>query len=327
MKLGVLKSLKNLGAAVKGAGSSAKFKLHKNAPTILMVAGGAGTAVAMGLAIKKTMDIGDILTEHENEIRRIKQIEADYASQGKEVKLAKETTAVYTNTVFSVARLYALPLTIEGISLFCIFMSHKMMSKRVATIGAAYATLDAGFREYRKRVAEKFGEEAEKKIRLGAKEIEVEKESVDDDGNKIVTKETIEVVDKNSCDYEKLFTRANKYWDDSEDIVQFFFLQTQRQLNEKLKARSRGGRVGSLTLNEAYQMHGFEPTVPGMVVGWIYDRKQPYGDNYIELTVTKVKVVNENGELEDAYKVDYNVDGDIYKELYRRDLALRDRAS
>lgn len=324
--MNIAKALKNAGKSLKSAGSSAKFKINKKAPTILMFVGGAGTVVAIGVACVKTRQLDDILSEHEKQLERIKRIEEENAKRGNNTKLAKETTAVYANTGIRMARLYALPIAIEFTSLFCIMKAHSMMTKRLATLGAAYATLDAGFREYRSRVAEKFGEEAEKKIRLGSKEIEVKKEIVDEDGNKTIATEKVEVVDPSCCDYEKLFTRANPYWDDSEDIVQYFFLQTQRELNEKLKARSHGGRVGSVVLNEAYRMHGFEPTIPGMVVGWIFDRSHPFGDNYIEFKVTKVKVVNENGELEDAYKVDYNVDGNIYKELHERDLALRVRA-
>lgn len=318
-----LKGLTSIGSGIRNIGSGLKFKVHKKAPTILMVAGGVGTVVAMGVAISKTRHLDCVVAEHNEKMRRIKQIE-----QANNTKLAKETTKTYVETVGNIARLYALPLTIEGASLFAMFTAHKMMNKRVATLGAAYATLDAGYREYRNRVADKYGKDEEKKLRLGTQTMEIDNEKTDDDGNRIVETEKVEYVRPNTSEYRKLFTRSNPYWDNSKDVLKHFFLQVERELNDKIRARARGGKgIGWLTLNEAYKRLGFQPTTPGMVIGWLRNRKDPMAKGIIELEVTEVQVLNENGIMETAYAIDFNVTGNVYQELHELDLMSQGRAS
>lgn len=316
-------NLKAIGSSIRNFGSGFKFQVVKNAPTILVIGGGVGTVVAMGVAISKTRQLDGIVSEHEEKIRRIKQLEA-----ANNTKLAKETTMAYVETAGNIARLYALPLTIEGASLFAIFTAHKMMNKRVATLGAAYATLDAGYREYKARVAEKYGAEEEKKLRLGTKTVTVDEETTDEDGNRVIESKTVEYVRPDQSEYRKLFTKANPYWDNSPDVIKHFFLQVERELNDKIRARARGPKgIGCVTLNEAYKLLGFEPTTPGMVIGWLRNRKDPMAKGIIELEVTEIQVMNENGVMERAYAVDFNVTGNVYQELHQLDLALQGQAS
>lgn len=88
------------------------------------------------------------------------------------------------------------------------------------------------------------------------------------------------------------------------------FLRSQQNFaNDKLKAN------GHLTLNDVYDMLGFHDSKAGMVVGWIYDLDHPNGDNYVEFDVKKVNLPNEQGGYEEAYAIDFNVDGNIYNEM------------
>ena len=86
-----------------------------------------------------------------------------------------------------------------------------------------------------------------------------------------------------------------------------FFRSQQNFLNDKLRVK------GFLTLNEAYVALGFKETKAGMVCGWVYDKKNPNGDNYVEFDVKEVCIMNENGYYEGAYAIDFNVDGNIYE--------------
>ena len=87
-----------------------------------------------------------------------------------------------------------------------------------------------------------------------------------------------------------------------------FLKQQMNYANDVLKKR------GYVFLNEVYEMLGIPKTKAGKIVGWIYDEKNPIGDNFIDFGI-----YNENREknrdfvngYERVILLDFNVDGDI----------------
>jgi hypothetical protein len=79
---------------------------------------------------------------------------------------------------------------------------------------------------------------------------------------------------------------------------------------------------GSLFLNEVYDLLGIERTKTGAIVGWIYDKNNPVGDNEVDFGIFDVKFHDDmvgdglaqrrfvNG-LEDVVLLNFNVDGPI----------------
>lgn len=319
-----------IGGKIKGFAHAIKSGAKHHSPEILMAVGTVGVVTTTVVACVQTRKLDDVLTEHEENLDRIKALREKSAEVGEPSNYGKETVMVYTNTTFKIARLYALPLTLGAASLFCFFGAHRILKKRVLALAAAYNTLDAGFKQYRGRVADRFGEEVEKQIRHGITTKEVEETVVDENGEEKTVKNTYEVADGGESPYQRYFTRHNPHWDRSPDTMRFFFNSEMGAMNNLLKARAHTNpfHVGIVTWNEVLERLGFD--IPsdgsGLVVGWMYDADQPYGDNYIEFDVKPCFVPGENGKLEQAYSIDFNVDGNIYKELHRRDLALRDRA-
>ena len=56
-----------------------------------------------------------------------------------------------------------------------------------------------------------------------------------------------------------------------------------------------------------------------MVYGWIYHKYNPFGENKVKFRIKKVHVPNENGHgYSIGYAVDFNVQGNIYKEKLKR---------
>ena len=62
----------------------------------------------------------------------------------------------------------------------------------------------------------------------------------------------------------------------------YYLLALQAQANDRLKSR------GHLFLNEVYEMLGFRLTKAGAVVGWIYDPREPMGDNFVDFGMFEV---------------------------------------
>ena len=322
----------SLARGVKGLAYAAKSGVIKHSPEILMGVGTVGVITAGVMACVQTRKLDDVLNEHEDRLNRIKNLQTKSAELGEPQNYGKEAVMVYGSTSLRIARLYALPLTIGAASLICFFGAHKILNKRLLGLAAAYNALDTTFKQYRGRVTDRFGEEVERQIRHGIVSKEVEEIVVDENGEEKTVKKTVNVTEEGIAGaYVRYLTRHNRMWDRSPDVIKFRLLAEQRAANDKLKARARTNphHVGMLTFNEVLEPMDFD--IPddgsGLVVGWIYDEKHPCGDNFVEFDVTPVMIPGENGKLEQAYAIDFNVDGNIFKELHDRDLARRELAS
>ena len=287
----------------------AGFKVKKHSPEILVVVGVAGVVTSTVMACKATTKAGDILEEHKNQMNAIDQVVKMDRDDYTEEDHKKDTTIVYTQTAIKFVKLYSPSIMIGVLSLGCIIYSHNILTKRNAALAAAYATVDRGFKEYRGRVVERFGKELDHELRYNIKAQEFEKTEVDKKGNEKVVKETVNVADPNLySDYARFFDDGCNGWSkDPEQNLTFLKCQ-QAYANEKLKAN------GYLFLNDVYKMLGIPATKAGQIVGWIYDEKNPIGDNFVDFGLYDMNkpVVRDfvNG-YERTILLDFNVDGNI----------------
>ena len=287
----------------------AGFKVKKYSPEILVVVGVAGVVTSTVMACKATTKAGDILEEHKNQMNAIDQVVKMDRDDYTEEDHKKDTTIVYTQTAIKFVKLYSPSIMIGALSLGCIIYSHNILTKRNAALAAAYATVDRGFKEYRGRVVERFGKELDHELRYNIKAQEFEKTEVDKKGNEKVVKETVNVADPNLySDYARFFDDGCNGWSkDPEQNLTFLKCQ-QAYANEKLKAK------GYLFLNDVYKMLGIPATKAGQIVGWIYDEKNPIGDNFVDFGLYDMNkpVVRDfvNG-YERTILLDFNVDGNI----------------
>lgn len=329
MKGDYILKIKGITKGIKGLAYAVKAGTKRRSPEILMAIGTVGVIATTVTACVQTRKLDDVLTEHENTLDRIKTLRTKSAELGEPNNYGKETVMAYTATTLRVARLYALPLTIGAASLFCFFGAHRILKKRTLALAAAYNALDAGFKQYRGRVADRFGDEVEKQIRHGITPKEIEETIVDENGKEQIVKKTVEVADGKTSPYQKYFTRSNPNWDNSPDSIYFFFKSEQDAMNNLLKHRAYTNPkgIGVVTWNEVLERLGFEMPMDGsgLLVGWMFDAANPLGDNYIDFDVKSVMLPGEDGVLERAYSIDFNVDGNIYKELNDRDLVRRGR--
>lgn len=286
-----------------------KFVKYKK-PEICMIAGGIlGAAAVVTACIQTKKGFDKVASEHKVRIEKARSLPEDDPKKGKAIIFA------YGKTVLSGARLYAGPLGLFTFSMVSFFSAHHTMKLRNAGLAAAMTGLRKEFDAYRCRVADNVGEETEEKLYFGTKTKEIKESQIDEDGNEVF--ETVladDIIDDvEDSDYVKYFTKGNPNWDRSPDLNMFFLNQQMRNATDRLKYN------GELTLNEVYDMLGFERTEAGMVVGWIYDKYNPFGDNEVIFRYKKVHVPNENGNgYSIGYAIDFNVDGNIYNEKIRR---------
>ena len=62
-------------------------------------------------------------------------------------------------------------------------------------------------------------------------------------------------------------------------------------------------------------MLGLPRTKEGQVVGWIYDEKDPIGDNFVDFGITENRNTDFINGRENVAFLDFNVDGNIMKHI------------
>ena len=260
------------------------FKLRKHSPEILTTAGVIGVVIGTVLACKATTKAGDILADaaHDlDEVHRCAQdaeLEEDYTT----ADAKKDTASIYIRTGARLAALYAPAVTVEALSLTAMISAHCVLRKRNLDLAAAYAALSTGFKQYRSRVAERFGDDVEREIRHNLRAMVVTEEQEDDNGEKTAINKTIKVANSavdGYSDYARFFDEASPYWEKDSEYNLMFLRAQQNFANDKLKAQ------GYLFLNDVYDMLGIPRTKAGQIVGWRYNPDHGVGDNYIDFGI------------------------------------------
>lgn len=290
------------------------FKFKKHSPEILVGAGIVGVVTSGVMACKATTKLDEILEEPKEKIEKIHELmeNPDMVPEGKEYTEEdgkKDLTIMYVQSAVKVAKLYAPAVAVGTISIAAILGGHHILRKRNFALAAAYATIDKGFKEYRGRVIERFGEELDRELKYNLKAKEIEETVVNEDGTETTVKKTVNVANLSDySDYAKFFDDGCNGWTKDPEFNLMFLKDQQRYANDLLKSK------GHLFLNEVYDMLGIQRTQAGQIVGWIYDEKHPVGDNFVDFGI--YNVYNEaNRNFVNCYErtilLDFNVDGDI----------------
>lgn len=300
--------------------NQAGLKIKKYSPEILMVAGIVGTVTAAVTACKATLKVKDVMSEKEelqNDIHKcLENPDVDYTEEDSKEDLTK----VYAQTGVKLIKLYAPSVVLGGVSIASIVMGQKILKKRNIALAAAYTAVDKGFKKYRANVVERFGEKVDKELRYNIKAKEVEKKITDKNGKEKTVKEIQYDIEgnplENISEYARFFDEATSTEHHKDAEYNLMFLRRQQDYaNEVLKAK------GHLFLNDVYEMLGIPKTKAGQVVGWIYDEKNPNGDNYVDFGIYRLSGYEPSDERKRAFVngyernilLDFNVDGPIYE--------------
>lgn len=287
------------------------LKLKKHSPEILLAAGVVGVVASGVMACKATLKVEEIIDDAKHKIDTIHEVSADptMAEKYSDEDSKKDLAIVYTQTAVKLIKLYGPSVALAGVSLGCMIGSNRILNKRNVALAAAYTAVDKGFKEYRGRVIERFGKELDKELKYGIKAKEIEEVSVDEKGKEVSTKSTVEVMDPNNYSpYSIIFDDGNAGWDPDPELTKYFLIQQQNWANDRLKAK------GHLFLNEVYDMLGAKRTKAGAQVGWVYDEKNPVGDNYVDFGIFDIYNPKSRDFVNGYEKVivlDFNVDGVI----------------
>lgn len=288
------------------------FKLRKHSPEILAVAGVVGIVTSTVMACKATTKVSTILDEAKKDIDTIHYAveNPDALTETYTVEDSKkDLTIVYANAAGKLIRLYGPSVALGTLSIAAMLTSNNILRKRNIALAAAFTTVDKGFKDYRGRVVERFGEELDKELKYNIKAKEIEETVVNEDGTETTVTKTVNVADPNRySEFARFFDDGCTGWSKDSEYNLMFLKHQQNHANDMLKAQ------GYLFLNDVYDMLGIPKTKAGQVVGWIYDEKAPIGDNFVDFGI--FDIYNEKARdfvngYERTILLDFNVDGNI----------------
>lgn len=294
--------------------SKTRFQIQKNSPTILVVSGIVGVVTSGVLACRATLKASSVVAEAKDEIELIREVVEPEAAK-------KELARAYLKVGVALAKLYLPAVGLGALSISGILGANHILSKRNAALAAAYATIESGFREYRARVIDKFGEAVDRELRFAEQTEKLEVTEVGEDGKTKKTKKNVQVTALNALsDYARYFdfeTSPTAAAVGDIDYNLMYAKAHQNYANDLLTAN------GYLFLNDVYGMLGLERSLAGQVVGWVYekDAADKVGvDNYVDFGIREVYKRDEHGNLTKTLLLDFNVDGDIWSRAAQKKL-------
>lgn len=281
------------------------LKTQKHSPTILFGAGVIGVVGTVVLSSRATLKVDEVLTEHDKRMMDIKSAAGLGQQNYTEQDMRSDIRIVYTQTAIKIVKLYG-PSVILGVSaIIALTGSHRILTTRNAGITAAYAALDQGFKEYRKRVVDEFGEDKDRELRYGSEERTIVEDT--ENGPKKVRVKT--VGPHGASIYARFFDEHTKNWQPSQMANKTFIQCQQVWATDLLRSR------GHVFLNEVYDMLGLERSSEGQQVGWLLDGD---GDGYIDFGIMQ----KNNERVHDfmfgranTVLLDFNVDGIIMDKI------------
>lgn len=291
----------------------AKFKVKKHSPEILVIAGVVGTITSAVMACRATTKLSGILEESKNTEETIKNGVEDGQINGTEYTEEdgkKDLRITKIQTGVKIVKLYAPSVILGGLSITAMLTSNNILRKRNVSLAAAYAAVDKSFKDYRGRVKERFGDELDKELRYNIKAKEIEEVVKDEKtGKEKVVKKTENVSYFDDCsEYAKIFDSGCTGWTKDPELNLMFLRKQQDYFNDRLQAE------GYVFLNDVYTSLGFHKTKLGQIAGWVYDKNNEVGDNFIDFGIYNVnREANRrfvNG-LERSVLLDFNCDGNI----------------
>lgn len=219
-----------------------KSFLKRNSSTILTCIGGAGVVATSVLAVKATPKALLLLDE---------------AKQEKGEELTKLE-------IVKVAGPAYIPAIITGVStIACIFGANALNKRQQASLMSAYALLNAKYNDYKNKVGELYGDDADRTVRTELAKDNYEENDISVDDGKILF-------------YDEF---SERYFESTMETV----IKAEYEINKKMTL------WGGAYVNEFYEHLDIPPIDQGDEMGWNHEYlMQSIWSKWLEFEHTKV---------------------------------------
>lgn len=296
-------TLASIKTGIISAVYTSKRFIIKHSPEILVGVGVVGVVGGTVMACKATVVASDVVEDLKNEIEDISH--KQYPDSTKDL-YKKDIAKAYISHGFEIAKVYAPAVTTEALGVTALLCAYGIIKKRNVALIGAYKSLEGIFSDYRGRVIDELGENADFKFLHGYAEDDIEEESP---GVKTINGY---IPPTNISGYSRIFDEYNPNWSKNPQDNRFFLAQQQAYFNNLLHVQ------GHVFLNEVYDALGFDRSGAGAIVGWVLDG--PDSDNFIDFGIYNILPQNDTSESRSDFingrapsvLLDFNVDGVIY---------------
>ena len=223
--------------------SKSQTFLKRNSATILTCVGAAGVVATTVTAVKATP-------------KALTLLETAKEEKGEELTTLEKV---------KIAGPVYIPAAALGVStLACIFGANVLSHRGQASLMSAYALVDSGYKDYKKKVDDLYGEEAGSQVRA-----EIAKDKYEDQPVKMVS-------DGNRLYYDYY---SERYFESTPFAVQ----RAEYEVNRSLMMDE------GVNLNEWYELLDLEPLEHGRDFGWTtYANMDAYWQTWIDFHHEKV---------------------------------------
>lgn len=299
-----------LPSAIASRVANQSLLVQKHSPRILFVSGVALMGATVVSASRATLQLEDILIDVRKD-----QEDLRYVAEAKPEKYDDRTVKklhAYINMrgIGRIVKLYLPSLALGVAAVGCLTSAHNILNRRNAGLSAALAATDRALKDYRGRVVEELGEDKDREFMFGNENEVVTTKNK----NGSTKKETITRAGEGRSPYSRLWGRdTTNEWDP----------QPEYNLAKLRHVQQWGTMVlnhkGHLFLNEIFDELGLDRTPAGAVVGWLSE-KNGGGDGYVDFGIlsgdeTEVRFLDFVTGHEDHILLDFNVDGEIWKDI------------
>ena len=193
-----MKVFNKIRVATHNACKKGEIILDENGPKWAIFGGAALLMCSTVIACRQTLKAETIIEEHKKREEAINTVVNDDIYKGEYTvdDAKKDIVANYLKTGAAFIKLYRAPLVLSAVGLAGIFWGTNKLDTKVRNLTVTVAAISEALDQYRKRVANAVGEEAENDIYLGT---DVSKVDVLDENGKKITKAE-QVIKKNDAD-------------------------------------------------------------------------------------------------------------------------------
>lgn len=199
----------------------ASLYVRRNAPTILTCVGGIGVVATSVMAVKATPKALQLLEEAK-------------AEKGDDLTKLE---------VVAVAGPAYIPAMVTGAAtIACIFGANVLNQRQQASLASAYALIDNSYKEYKKKVEELYGKEANTQVQQEIAKDEYKENDIQQENDELLF-------------YDEF---SGRYFNATMERVLVAEYQVNRELHN----------AGCDTLNHFYELVGLNPIDGGDALGW-----------------------------------------------------------
>lgn len=287
------------------------LKAKEKSPEILIAAGIIGFVGTAVLAVRASKKHDAIINDLNVDISDIREDKSTYED---EKEYRHELVSAYTTKIVEEVKIWAPVVAAGTASTAFILCGNGILKKRYVGVVAAYNVLDKSFSDYRKRVVDELGDDADLYFKNGIKKKDISggyKIDPDTGEKEEINTKTANVKQDTLgySQYARFFDESSPRWKKNSEYNLLTLRGIQMEANNMLKLR------GHLFLNEVYDLLEIPRSKEGAVVGWVISKD---GDNYVDFGIYNI-LEERNRDFVNGYEesilLDFNVDGVIYDKI------------